>query len=394
MMFVNIIVGGRMTDKVKRLITYCTGILNNEDGGELYKMYLHDIKSITPEELIVVENEQLKLGCTAKELLIVVDKLMNVFHGSLSEYQYKEIPEFIKIMIEENKALEDKLETFKPSMKDIKHMKKESLIEFLESLREYNFHMEKVENIIFSYLEKKGAHFDGLKIMWSLHDTIRTLLKKLLVDSRVNKPVNLIVELGQLYFMLFGVTQKQNLVLFPVAIEKLTNDQFVSMYRESFDYGFSYIERPKALKREEHIKMDKLNELIHTDTGHLQLETLITILNVLPIDFTFVDANDEVAYFNDSKERIFPRSSSIIGRHVKNCHPPESVHVVEEILKSFKTGKKDKAEFWIKMRGMMVYIYYLPIFGKDGTYKGTLEISQELTKLRALEGEKRLLDKQ
>jgi DUF438 domain-containing protein len=99
-----------------------------------------------------------------------------------------------------------------------------------------------------------------------------------------------------------------------------------------------------------------------------------------------------VQFFNDNPDRVFPRSKSVIGRNVRNCHPPESVDVVEKILQSFREGKRDKAEFWIKLRGKMVYIYYLPINDKAGVYKGCLEISQEISGLRALEGEQRLLD--
>ena len=382
-----------MTEKIQRLIKYCQGIYHKEDGGLLYKKYLEDIKTITPEELIIVENEQLKKGMSPKEMLTFVDKLMNVFYESLSSYQtMKKLPDFLKSMIQENKALESILDDFKEVMKDMNQMTSERTLAFIKALKGYNNHMEKVENILFSYLEKEDEHFNGLQIMWSLHDEIRLLMKTLSESLETIEPKEMIVEIGRLYFLMYGAIQKQNLVLFPVSMNRLTQEHFESMYHESFDYGFSYIETPEKIEKTEMIKMDQLNKVLQTETGHLEIETLISILNVLPIDFTFVDEKDEVAYFNDSKERIFPRSSSIIGRNVRNCHPPESVHVVEDILKAFKAGKRDKAEFWIKMKGLMVYIYYLPIKDRMGNYKGTLEISQEISGLRALEGEQRLLD--
>jgi len=382
-----------MTEKIKRLIKYCQGIYHKEDGGMLYKKYLEDIKTITPEELIIIENEQLEMGMSPKEMLTFVDKLMNVFYESLSSYQSEpNVPDFLKIMIQENKALESILDNFKEVMKDVNLMTSDRTRDFVNELKDYNNHMEKVENILFSYLEKEEEHFNGLQIMWSLHDEIRVLLKDLSLSLELKEPKEMIVEIGRLYFLMYGAIQKQNLVLFPVSMGRLNMKQFDSMFQESFDYGFSYIEAPKKAEKTKTMEMDQINKIIQTDTGHLEVETLISILNILPIDFTFVNEKDEVAYFNDSKERIFPRSSSIIGRNVRNCHPPESVHIVEDILKAFKTGEKDKAEFWIQMRGMMIYIYYLPIKDSDGNYKGTLEISQEISGLRALEGEQRLLD--
>ncbi len=382
-----------MTEKIERLIKYCQGIYHKEDGGMLYKTYLEDIKSITPEELIIIENEQLKMGMSPKQMLTFVDKLMNVFYESLSLYQSEaNVPDFLKIMIQENNALENILDNFKEVMKDMNLMTSDKTRDFVNELKGYNNHMEKVENILFSYLEKEEEHFNGLKIMWSLHDEIRVLIKEVSSSLDLKEPKELIVEIGRLYFLMYGTIQKQNLVLFPVSMDRLNMNQFDAMYHESFDYGFSYIETPMKTEKIRTMEMDQLSKIIQTDTGHLEIETLISILNILPIDFTFVNDKDEVAYFNDSKERIFPRSSSIIGRNVRNCHPPESVHVVEDILKAFKTGERDKAEFWIQMRGMMIYIYYLPIKDSEGNYKGTLEISQEISGLRALEGEQRLLD--
>lgn len=382
-----------MAEKIQRLIKYCQGIYHKEDGVLLYKKYLEDIKTITPEELIIVENEQLKAGMTPKEMLTFVDKLMNVFYESLSSYQITmNLPSFLKHMIQENKALESILDDFKDVMKDMSQMTSERALAFVKALKGYNHHMEKVENILFSYLEKEDEHFNGLQIMWSLHDEIRLLMKTLSESLETIEPKAMIVEIGRLYFLMYGAIKKQNLVLFPVSLKRLTQSQFNAMYHESFDYGFSYIETPEKIKLKKTMKMDHLNKIIQTETGHLEIETLISILNVLPIDFTFVNEKDEVAYFNDSKERIFPRSSSIIGRNVRNCHPPESVHIVEDILKAFKAGERDQAEFWIKMKGLMIYIYYLPIKDCKGHYKGTLEISQEISGLRALEGEQRLLD--
>ena len=116
------------------------------------------------------------------------------------------------------------------------------------------------------------------------------------------------------------------------------------------------------------------------------------MLNHLPVDITYVDEYNKVKYFSSPKKRIFPRTNAIIGRDVKNCHPPESVHIVEQIVKAFREGKKDKADFWIKMKDEFILIQYFAIRDESGSYKGVIEVSQEVSEIKALEGERRLLD--
>lgn len=379
-----------MDKKLKNLISYCQGIYNKEDGQLLYQQYLSEIKTITPEELIILQNEQLKI-LQPSEMLTFVDKLMNVFYDSLSKYRLEnDLPLFIQTLIDENDALEMILDGFKEKMKDIKNITTQELEYFIKQLELYHVHFEKLENMLFSNLEKIEAHFSGLSIMWALHDEIRRLTKSIRETLSEKNPSEMVVEIGRLYFLMYGAIQKQNLVLFPVALNKLEAEIMLQMYDESFEYGFCYIDTPKRTEVRKGVSQ-MIDQLIKTEQGSLELDTLIGILNLLPVDFTLVDENDEVKFFNDPPNRIFPRSKSVIGRNVRNCHPPQSVHIVEEILESFKTGKKDKAEFWIKMKGMMIYIYYIPLV-MDGVYKGTLEISQEISELRALEGERRLLD--
>ena len=132
--------------------------------------------------------------------------------------------------------------------------------------------------------------------------------------------------------------------------------------------------------------------LINLGTGKVNVEQIKLIFNHLPVDITFVDENNKVCYFSTPPKRIFPRTTAIIGREVSNCHPPESVHVVEQIVESFRSGEKDQADFWIKMRGEYILIQYFAVRDENGNYKGVIEVSQEISGIKALEGEKRLLD--
>ena len=125
---------------------------------------------------------------------------------------------------------------------------------------------------------------------------------------------------------------------------------------------------------------------------NLKPEVIEAMLDAMPIEISFVDENDEVRYFNKDGDRIFPRPRSIVGKKVQQCHPQKSVHKVLQILEAFKNGKKDVAEFWINLKGRQIYIRYFPVRDKDGKYLGTLEVSQDITDIKKIEGEKRLLD--
>ena len=127
-------------------------------------------------------------------------------------------------------------------------------------------------------------------------------------------------------------------------------------------------------------------------TGDLTLQQINLMLMNLPVDITFVDENDTVRYFSETPERIFKRTAAIIGRQVQNCHPPASVDKVVEIVEDFRAGKRDLAEFWIQMDGKFIHIRYFAMRDAGGNYRGTLEVSQDVTEIRKLEGEKRLLD--
>lgn len=404
-----------MEPKIRKLVEYCQGLYRGENGKELYLMYLGEIQSITPMELVLVEYEQLKLGMTPKELLTVVDKLINVFYKSLSSYDWRR-PDpntFLWDLMQENTGLRSYLDGFKEKIKENALFDLvPDLREFVEVTKTYNAHLLKIENILFPYMERKAERFDGLKIMWSLHDELRILWKTMAKqleekhhDSSLIDFDELNINLGRLYFLLYGLAQKQELILFPTATELLTDTELASMREQSVEYEFPFIVAPEieisgisalgaglVLGQSEGFDANRFRGLFETPTGHMDFEQLQILLNLLPVDMTLVDENDKVAFFSRPKDRIFPRSVAIIGRDVRNCHPPESVHVVEDILASFKRGEKDEAAFWIQMRGMFIHIQYFAMRNEKGEYRGTLEVSQEISGLRALEGERRLLE--
>jgi len=139
-------------------------------------------------------------------------------------------------------------------------------------------------------------------------------------------------------------------------------------------------------------KIRREEEFLQFETGTLSRNEIEAILDNLPVDLTFIDKEDSVKYFNKAEERIFKRPKSVIGRKVQKCHPQKSVHIVNKILDAFKAGEKNVAEFWIQLNDRLIYIRYFAVRDRSGKYLGTVEVTQDITKIKKIEGEKRLLD--
>ena len=269
-------------------------------------------------------------------------------------------------------------------------------------------HYLRKENLLFPYLEKTS--FTGpSSVMWGIHDDVRKGWKMMLAEigQGVSVPKESLEKLqhefSELENAMREMVYKEERILFPVAIERLTEENWLAIYAEEPDFGFSYITRGTEwpiksennesidlLKKEEKEEDKKLMTQFPLTTGDLTIAQIDLMLSRLPVDITYVDENDTVLFFSETPDRIFKRTAAIIGRKVQNCHPPQSMGKVQKILDDFRAGTRDVAEFWIQMNGMFIYIRYFAMRDADGKYKGTLEVSQDLTALRALEGEKRL----
>lgn len=280
---------------------------------------------------------------------------------------------------------------------------KKKLSELLLRLRGVETHYERKEQVLFPFLEKQGF-FGPSKVMWGKDNEIRDLLKKALqevenVSREKEFEAYAASTLKPLIEEVEGMVFKEENILFPTSLEKLSVDDWADILRESDDVGYAFIEKPKeteALLKE--LKESFSEEptsgdgQVNLPTGSFQLKELMAVLNTLPVDITFVDKEDKVRYFSDTKDRIFVRTKSVIGRKVQNCHPPQSVDAVEKILHSFKERKRDFVDFWINLEGKLISIRYFAVKDKAGNYLGTLEVSQDITGIKKLEGEKRLLD--
>jgi hypothetical protein len=183
-------------------------------------------------------------------------------------------------------------------------------------------------------------------------------------------------------------------ILFPMSLDVLSDSEWYAIFKQSPEYGFCLYDpaedwQPSGDIEDSEQTIDQ--ERIQLPSGSLTPSELTTILNSIPFDLTFVDKDDRVRYFTQGRERIFSRSRAILGRKVQLCHPPSSVHIVEQILEDFRSGRQNRAPFWINLKDKFIHIEYFALRDQDGEYLGTLEVSQDLTRKRSLEGEQRLL---
>jgi uncharacterized protein len=274
----------------------------------------------------------------------------------------------------------------------------------LQRLREYDKHYLRKEYLLFPFLEKHA--FSGPSaVMWAIHDDVRAgwnELEALLVDAP--DPGQVAEVFDPLATAIREMFYKEENILFPAALQMLSSDEWASVHVQEPEFGVCYVEASKpqattpqnaALQPPDAVApapQAVTEGLIPLQTGALTPQQVALMLTHLPVDVTFVDENDAVQFFSATKERIFPRSPAIIGRSVQKCHPPASVHRVQRILDDFREGRRDEAEFWIQMGGKFIHIRYFAVRDEQGTYKGTVEVSQDVTPIRALEGERRLLD--
>ncbi|MFN2283288.1 MAG: DUF438 domain-containing protein [Anaerolineae bacterium] len=310
----------------------------------------------------------------------------------------------------ENLAVGHVLDNVRTALDNLKASPSEATLqtarESVHKLREYDKHYLRKENLLFSYMERYD--FSGpSKVMWAVHDDIRDMWKTLtaLLDAGPGEDVDTFTAQLDETFALLDQTlrdmiYKEHKILFPAAMARLSEADWGEIRAQEAEIGYCYVIAGRQWQahtdpREEEVQASDgtaSGSLIPLNVGALLAEQINLMLTALPVDITFVDENDEVRFFSQTRERIFPRSPAIIGRKVQNCHPPQSVDRVQRILDDFRAGERDVAEFWISMQGMFIHIRYFALRDAAGAYRGTIEVTQNIAPLRALEGERRLLN--
>lgn len=393
-------------------------INNREYRKEVIKQVireLHDGKSVeevkgkfeeafagvSATEISEAEQALISEGLPVSEVQRLCDVHSAVFKGSIEEIHRESDPTKIpghpaNVMILENRELEKIIEKkIKPYLdktdKDSIHNLKEGFDELLK----IDIHYSKKENLLFPYMEKYGITAPP-KVMWGVDDEIRADLKIIASDLSygiMNDEIKGEIEeaITRVNEMIF----KEENIMLPMLIDVMTQDEWKKAADDSGEIGHILRWVPEW-KPEKEAKEDIKEEItepgaITLPTGVFQVHELVHMLNSLPFDITFVGSDDTVKYFSQSSERIFPRTKTIIGRNVSNCHPPASVHIVEGIVEDLKSGKKDHEDFWIKSKDKYIYIRYFAVRDDNGEFLGVVEVTQDIKPIQEITGEKRLV---
>lgn len=364
-----------------------------EDRTAVEAEFKRDFSYVTGAEIAQMEYNLVQAGVSVEEIQSLCDVHASLFQGSLAEL-HKDVLTVnpITIFEEENAEfidLVDKAIKFKNETNNNLSVVKPFLLDMIEKFRLIDTHYSKKENVFFPFLEKHGIETIP-QVMWGVDNQVREKLKDSFITLNTSDDVNTIMDkFYQMVEMVKEMITKENMILFPLLRDTLTENDFKAIAQS--------LENPEAgiyqSKNEENPTFEEAESVdgdIRMSMGHLSTQEVNAIMNTLPFDMTFVDANDRVKYVSQGKERIFDRPASVIGRPVHLCHPPQSVHVVMSIVEDLRSGKKDHEDFWINFRGKFVFIRYYAVRNEAGEYLGCIEVTQEISEIRSLEGEKRL----
>ena len=363
---------------------------------------------VSTAEISMMEQALIKEGMAVEEVQNLCDVHAAVFDGSISDIHPTKDHTKIKghpvqVFLEENQHIEKLIQDEIEPYLDQTGKTAELMLRIgFERLSEIHKHYARKEYLFFPHLEKKGIDAPP-KVMWAKDDETRAEIKAVLSElSKIHHDeVKTKDMMKQAIHNVREMIFKEDNILIPLLLEELSFFDWVMIDSATEEIGY-FIKPPKykwtdRVNTESDIEEKPIKEMITGeipfDAGSLSPEVLNAMLNTLPLDMTFVDHEGHVKYFTQGKERIFDRPITIIGRHVSMCHPPASVHVVEDIVESFRSGKKDNEDFWIRMKDLFVYIRYFAIRSKTGEYLGTLEVTQNIKPITELEGEKRLVSK-
>nr|WP_276576562.1 DUF438 domain-containing protein [Caldicoprobacter algeriensis] len=385
---------------------------NGKTVEEVKPRFEELIKGVSAEEIADIEQALIMEGMPVEEIQRLCDVHAAVFKGSIEEIHRPQKPEDapghpVHTFKLENRELEKLINTrIKPHIKDFETSDSpknvSTLAEDFNMLWEVDKHYARKENLLFPFLEKYGITAPP-KVMWGVDDEIRDGIKEvcsLLSNYKGNKG-EVVNKANQVIDKVIEMIFKEENILFPMALNTLSEDEWIKIEKESEGVGYC-LTRPAGkwhpvrenIKQKAQVEGQQPVEsgYIKFETGILSQKEIDAIFNTLPVDITFVDKDGVVKYFSQGKDRIFARPKTVIGRRVENCHPPASIHIVQKVIENLRTGKKDHEDFWIKMGDKYVFIRYFAVRDNSGQFLGILEVTQDIKPIQEITGEKRLLD--
>jgi len=368
------------------------------------------LRNISPAEIARIEEELIAEGMPREQIRKLCDIHLAVFKESLEKPKAEVKPGHpIYTFMEEHKIILQLLEQLENILQKVKGAKSfseirhdtDDLKKIAENLMEIEKHNVREENVLFPHLEKHGIS-EPPAIMWAEHNELRDKKKKLIeLTKSIDKldfkqfQKQLVETVNYIAETLTSHIHKENNILYPAALATTTEEEWKDIKEQCDELGYcSFTPEYARVSLEEEAKKRGITPegLIAFETGNLSKPEIEAIFNTLPVDITFVDANDTVRYFSKAKERIFPRTKAIIGRKVQQCHPLKSIHIVNRVIDDLRKGRRTSADFWIDVQEKKIYIRYFPVRNEKGEYLGCLEVSQDITEIQKIKGERRLLN--
>ena len=395
-------------EKKKKIKNLLKELHKNPQSSQIKTELKKIVCELQPPEIAIIEEELVKEGMPREGLQKFCDIHLEIFKETL-EKDKTIAPEGhpVRTLMEEHEIMLQFPEKLKKTVENKLNNKlnAQETVSKIESIvkhfKESEKHYQREENVLFPYLEKKGIT-QPPAIMWMEHDKIREIKKSIYTifeeystkqsDELLNQLKNVNNDLNE---MLLSHFTKENKILFPTSLKVIEQAEWKEISGQFEEIGYCCF-TPKAPAKlpKEQVERPPITAggQLEFETGALTLEETSSILNTLPVDITFVDKDDKVKYFTNNKNRIFIRTKAVIGRKVQQCHPQKSIHIVEKILEEFKKGDRKVAEFWINLNNRLIHIRYFPVLNPQGQYLGCIEVTQDVTDIQKLKGEKRLLD--
>ena len=393
-------------EKLKKLILK---LHEGEDQLSVRNELIRTLGQVPYGEVVEVEQQLIAEGLPTEEVVKLCDVHSAVLNGQIDLSGQMQIPEGhpVDVFQKENIEIRKVTEEIVNLIDEIGQKEEVSQSDILKlrtlfnSLFDVDKHYLRKEYLLFPFLEKEGITGPP-KVMWGKHDEIRELIKasiEVLKTDGIEKADFLTCAemlLLPAAHQAEDMTVKEDEILFPMALDKLTDENWLDISRQSLEFGFCLYDPqvewiPEGAQELSINEQQKSGSNLQLPSGSFSAEEIMAILNTLPVDITFVDRNDKVKFFSQNPDRIFVRNRAILNRDVRLCHPPASAHIVDKIIDDFKSGRETLAPFWIKMRDKMIYIEYFALRNDKGEYLGTLEVSQDILPYRELEGEQRIL---
>jgi DUF438 domain-containing protein len=388
-------------------------ILKLHHGGSeesVHNELLLSLSQIPYGEVVEVEQELINEGLPESEILDLCDAHSAVLEGRVDLSALKPVSEGhpVDVFRKENEEIRRVTNSIFVLIFEVIHGSDEAMHSKIMQLRglfndlyDVDKHYQRKEYLLFPFLEKQKITGPPI-VMWGKHDEIRDLIKgsiEVLKNPEISKDEFEAVADIVLRVAAKGAQEmitKEEEILFPMALDTLSEEDWYEISIQSLDFGFCLYDpvivwRPEWAKELTINESQKTGSNIQLPSGSLSAEEVMSILNTLPVDITFVDKENKVKYFSQNAERIFKRNRSILNRDVRHCHPPASAHIVDKIIDDFKSCRQTRAPFWINMGGKMIHIEYFALRNDKGEYLGTLEVSHNVSTYRELEGEQRIL---